>query len=149
MARRAHIDHEALRAAYLEHGSQARAARALGITERTLNRRRKTDAGLDRVLAAAREEFLARRRASKPHGTRARYVNCTSGPDGGKCEDCKRANTEAARRNREARLETPFHLIPHGVHGYANYGCRCPMCCFEHSEAMAAYRARRAEGRAA
>lgn len=31
------------------------------------------------------------------HGTRSGYMTCTAGPDGGKCDDCKKANADYQR----------------------------------------------------
>lgn len=120
-APKAEIDHEALREAYLRTGSQREAAAALGVTERTLNRRRKTEPDLARVLDEARQEILRLRRENRPHG-RTRYN------EGCRCEECKRANRESHRQAQVLRLERPFKEVPHGINGYRNYGCRCPVC---------------------
>ena len=60
------------------------------------------------------------------HGTTTSYhrgCHCTD------CRDAWRRYSYAAKKRR-VRM-TPFHLIPHGVNGYANYLCRCDVCSSE------------------
>ena len=150
---KAEIDLDRLREAYLATGSQAKAAAVLGISDRTLNRRRKDDPALAAVLDETHAEVQARR-PRPAHGTRSRYATCTDGENGGRCEDCKRANRDAAAAGRLARRNRrkyPKAKIPHGLGGYRNYGCRCDICSEAASKAMADYRealaAREAEQR--
>lgn len=150
MTRRATIDHDALKAAYLETGSLLRAAQVLGLSDKTVERHRKNDPDLDRMLTEVRDQVAERRAAErranrKPHGTRARYKDCTDGPDGGKCAKCRAANTEAQRKGKANRRTYRPLDIPHGVGGYRNYGCRCNVCTRAAAEDIAAYRRRKNE----
>lgn len=129
----AEIDHQALREAYLRTGSQKRAAAAVGISERTLNRHRSLDPDLAALIEEAREELRRLRRENRKHG-RTRYN------EGCRCDVCREANRVAHRKGAKTRRNRPFNEIPHGVNGYRNYGCRCETCTDAGRAAMRAYR---------
>jgi len=83
----------------------------------------------------------ARRVADIPaqwHGTWHGYVKSRC-----RCGDCKRWQSERTARWREAQRDQPQDQIPHGLGGYANYACRCPVCRAAKSAANAADHAAR------
>lgn len=132
-ATKAEIDLDLLARTYRETGRLASAADAVGVSTRTLGRRRKVEPDLDRTLTEARQQARERRRKAIPHG-RTRYNY------GCRCAVCTKANRLAQRRQKQIRLATPPEKIPHGVNGYRNYGCKCDTCSTAAREAMAEYR---------
>lgn len=133
-ATKAEIDLDLLARTYIETGRITSAAAAVGVSPRTLERRRKVEPDLDRTLTEARAAAREKRRQRLPHG-RTRYNY------GCRCEVCTTANREAQRRQKKARLERSPEEIPHGLNGYRNYGCKCETCSTAAREAMTAYRA--------
>ena len=47
--------------------------------------------------ASKRGDGETRPRTRAQHGTRSAYAWCTAGPEGGKCDDCRKANREYQR----------------------------------------------------
>lgn len=64
-----------------------------------------------------------------PHGTRSKYNS------GCHCDDCRKANNAAVKRDRlkrTAQVRAGEREPPHGLSGYHNWGCRCEVCAQAH-----------------
>ena len=58
------------------------------------------------------------------HGVRSTYER-----HGCRCEPCRKANNDYAKKRRNAAKASPPANLNHGkASTYANYGCRCEMC---------------------
>lgn len=126
------INVDELRAALIELGSIKAAAERLGVSDRTITRRRQSDpevgAAVDRALARRRELTF-------PHGTESGYgQRC-------RCDACRSAHAAATRRRRAAKA-TRLDEAPHGsASTYTNWSCRCAPCTAAHSAVLKARRA--------
>lgn len=130
-----HIDETAWAAAIRHGQTNKQIAAALGVTERTLTRRRVANRQLAARLDSARAEWIAR----QEHGTPRTYKR------GCRCDLCRAANKQ---RVLAWRAESYAKAIPPNAHGrastYSNWGCRCAECTRAHSARCAEYARRRA-----
>jgi hypothetical protein len=142
------VTHRLQRADYLTIAEQIRAgatvedaARKIGCTSRTLNRRMNADPWAASVISSA----IAAREAARErvgHGTLTRYTH------GCRCAPCREANRLYAEGVRAARRGQPIpEHVKHGTEStYRSWSCRCPACTAAHAERCRRQRQRRREG---
>lgn len=116
-----------LHAALLELGSIKAVAERLGVSDRTITRRRQSDPAVEAVVSAG---LAKRRELTYPHGSDSGYGQ------GCRCDACRSAHA-AATRLRRAEKATRLDEAPHGTaNTYTNWGCRCAPCTAAHSAAL-------------
>lgn len=122
-----------LHAALIQMGSIRAAAEHLGMSDRTITRRRQSDPAVAAVVTAA----LARRsELTYPHGSDSGYSR------GCRCDACRAAHATACRLRR-AEKSTRLQDAPHGEPStYSNWACRCAPCVAAHSAALTRRRSR-------
>lgn len=120
-----------LYAALITMGSIKAAAEHLGMSDRTITRRRHSDP----EIGAAVDRALARRRElTFPHGSDSGYTQRC------RCDACRAAHA-AVTVLRRAEKATRLDEAPHGTaNTYTNWGCRCAPCTAAHSAAQKARR---------
>lgn len=60
-----------------------------------------------------------------------------------RCDICRAANSDRARRGKSvrlARVAAGDADVPHGRGGYTNWGCRCDVCTKANTDACCTYR---------
>lgn len=100
------------------------AARLVGVTGRTIERRMNADENVARLI----REAMALRDAMKeraPHGTTTRYD-----AGGCRCQPCRDAHASSVRLRRHRRKNQPLPTdIQHGRYStYRDWSCRCTEC---------------------
>lgn len=60
--------------------------------------------------------------------------------------ECRVLNNEYMRQWRISKQETLMSAVPHGLNGYRNYGCRCPVCVTAKAADWARYSEERKNG---